>query len=85
MNDMIDKEAEMKERIIIKNNGKQLYFRLCPELVDGYHWTFVPSKEQVLEAVATWVDEVLKYGCRDSINIDVEEMTFEEIEALPEI
>jgi len=64
---------------------KKIRFVLCPELSDGHIKSIVTDKAIILETVGLWIDEVLKYGCRDGINIGLIEMTDEEVEGLPDI
>lgn len=65
---------------------KKPRFKLCPELVDGDHWTVVNTPHEVAEAVQLWADNVSNnYSEGDEISIEVVMMSDAEVEALPEI
>jgi hypothetical protein len=64
--------------------GGKMAFRLSPEFADGSSYTVVKTKEELLECVANWADEVVDYP-NESATIEFVEMTDAEINALPEI
>jgi len=60
-------------------------FKLSPELSDGFNYTIVKTKEQVLEIIGIWCDEAANYSPGESCSIEIVEMSDAEIEALPDI
>jgi len=63
---------------------KKVWFKLCPELCDGEHWTIADSPRIVAEAVLAWCRE-FKNEVGEEITIEVIEMTQAEVDAMPEI
>ena len=66
-----------------KINVKPRY-KLCPELVDGDHWTVVDDISAVLAAVEEWCKCQGEY-VGEQFEVEIVGMTEEEVRALPEI
>lgn len=65
---------------------KKLRFKLCPDLVDGDHWTVVNTPADVAEAVRMWAENMKgDFNDGDEIKIKCVLMTDAEVDALPEI
>ena len=65
---------------------KKRRFKLCPELVDGDHWTVVDTPDEVADALKLWAENVgSNYSEGDRIVIEVVMMTDAEVDALPDI
>lgn len=60
-----------------------LRFKVSPELVDGDHWTVFDRIDQVIEAITEWAKNEPMEG--DDFQVEVVEMSDEEVAALPEI
>ncbi len=65
-------------------NEKKVVFKLSPDLTDGEHHAIVEDRYAVLSAIKDWMDE-FEDQPGESFSVETEEMTPEEIEALPEI
>jgi hypothetical protein len=59
-------------------------FKLSPELVDGDSWTPVDTKEQVLQAISSWCDDMGGF-VGESFVVEVIEMSEHDIDDLPEL
>lgn len=70
-------------------SAKRLYYKLSPELSDGEHWSIVDSPAAVVEAVTEHLkDHAPNCGgivWGDHFEVEVVEMTPEEVAALPSI
>lgn len=66
---------------------KKLRYKLSPELGDGDHWIVVDTKEQVLDVVVEWClwNNPEKGMKGDGFEVELIEMSDEEVAALPEI
>lgn len=62
----------------------KMAFKLSPEFADGSSYTIVKTKQEMLDCVSNWADEVVNYP-NEPATIEFVEMTDAEVDALPEI
>jgi hypothetical protein len=60
-----------------------LRFKVSPELADGDHWTVFDTIEEVIEPIRTWAES--DPFATDGFQVEMVEMSDEQVNALPEI
>lgn len=69
---------------VVAKRDLKPFVKLSPELTDGEHWTPVDRKTPFLDAISMWWD-AFHDDVGAHFEIEVIEMTQEEVDALPDI
>lgn len=65
------------------SNEKKRYIKVPPELVDGQNWTVMePDSQDLLRTLSDWAENG---DVGDGADLEIVEMTQEQIDALPDI